>query len=37
MEKWLTQELSKQGISSIKQVFYAELSKNDTLFIQKSN
>ena len=34
-EAWLTQELSKQGITSIKQVFYAELSKGDTLFIQK--
>lgn len=34
-EAWLTQELSKQGIMSIKQVFYAELSEDDTLFIQK--
>lgn len=34
-EEWLTQELSKQGITSIKQVFYAELSEDDTLFIQK--
>ncbi|OPX41996.1 hypothetical protein CLHUN_41100 [Ruminiclostridium hungatei] len=34
-EEWLTQELSKQGITSIKQVFYAELSEGDTLFIQK--
>lgn len=36
-EEWLTQELSKQGISSMKQVFYAELSGNGTLFIQKDN
>lgn len=34
-EEWLMQELSKQGITSIKQVFYAELSDNDTLFVQK--
>ncbi len=34
-EAWLIQELSKQGITSIKQVFYAELSEDGTLFIQK--
>lgn len=34
-EAWLTQELSKQGITAIKQVFYAELSEDGTLFIQK--
>lgn len=34
-EAWLIQELSKRGITSIKQVFYAELSEDDTLFIQK--
>ena len=34
-ETWLTQELSKLGITSIKQVFYAELSEDGTLFIQK--
>jgi uncharacterized membrane protein YcaP (DUF421 family) len=34
-EAWLTQELSKQGITSVKQVFYAELSEDGTLFIQK--
>lgn len=34
-EVWLTQELSKHGITSIKQVFYAELSEDGTLFIQK--
>lgn len=36
-ESWLIQELSKHGITSIKQVFYAELSEDGTLFIQKSN
>jgi uncharacterized membrane protein YcaP (DUF421 family) len=34
-EEWLIQELLKRGITSIKQVFYAELSDHDTLFIQK--
>ena len=34
-ETWITQELSKRGITSIKQVFYAELSEDGTLFIQK--
>lgn len=34
-EEWLTQELSKQGIASMKQVFYAELCEDGTLFIQK--
>lgn len=34
-EAWLTQELYKQGITSVKQVFYAELCEDDTLFIQK--
>ncbi len=34
-EAWLAQELSKQGISSFKEVFYAELSENGLLFVQK--
>lgn len=34
-EAWITQELSKRGITSIKQVFYAELSEDGTLFLQK--
>jgi uncharacterized membrane protein YcaP (DUF421 family) len=34
-EAWLTQELSRQGIASIKQVFYAEFCEDGTLFIQK--
>ncbi|MEL7658879.1 MAG: DUF421 domain-containing protein [Bacillota bacterium] len=36
-EAWLAQELSKQGITSIKQVFYAEFCEDDTLFIQKND
>lgn len=36
-EMWLTEELSKQGVTSVKQVFYAELSEDGTLFIQKNN
>lgn len=34
-EAWLTQELSNRGITSIKQVFYAELGEDGSLFIQK--
>lgn len=34
-EAWLTQELSNRGIPSIKQVFYAELSEDGKLFVQK--
>lgn len=34
-EAWLAQELSKQGITSFKEVFYAELSENGLLFVQK--
>lgn len=34
-EVWLTQELSKQGITSVKQVFYAELCEDGSLFVQK--
>lgn len=34
-ETWLAQELAKLGITSVKQVFYAELSEDDTLFIQR--
>ena len=34
-ESWLMQELSKNNITSVKQVFYAELSDDGTLFIQK--
>jgi uncharacterized membrane protein YcaP (DUF421 family) len=36
-EAWLSQELSKHGITSIRQVFYAELAEDGTLLIQKSN
>jgi uncharacterized membrane protein YcaP (DUF421 family) len=36
-EEWLLQELSKQGITSINQVFYAELSEDGVLFTQKNN
>lgn len=36
-EVWLTQELFKQGITSIKQVFYAELSEDGMLFAQKNS
>ena len=34
-EAWLAGELSKQGITSVKQVFYAELLEDDTLFVQR--
>ena len=34
-EAWLTEELSKQGITSMKQVLYAELSEDGTLFLQR--
>jgi uncharacterized membrane protein YcaP (DUF421 family) len=36
-EAWLTQELSKYGVTSMSQVFYAELSEDGTLFVQKSH
>ncbi|MEE6133583.1 DUF421 domain-containing protein [Bacillus sp. 1780r2a1] len=34
-EKWLHQEIEKQGIPSVKQVLYAEWQQGDELFIQK--
>jgi len=34
-EEWLRQELSVQGISSAKDVLYAELEEDGTLFVQK--
>lgn len=36
-EEWLEQELAKQGVSSVKQVFYGEITQDGSLFIQKSN
>jgi len=34
-EEWLRQQLSSQGISSAKDVLYAELEEDGTLFVQK--
>jgi uncharacterized membrane protein YcaP (DUF421 family) len=36
-EKWLEQELQKSGIQSVSDVFYAEIQKDGTLYIDNRN
>ncbi|MFE8702789.1 YetF domain-containing protein [Cytobacillus sp. FJAT-54145] len=35
--KWLEQKLSQGGINSISEVFYAEVQKDGTLYIDSKN